>query len=77
MEPYVMRNPDYINGTDPPQYEYIGYIPDLIDKLSHVLGFNYVIHPVPDRSFGHQAEDGSWDGIIGELVDGVRTHKSL
>jgi Ligated ion channel L-glutamate- and glycine-binding site len=74
MEPYLMPNPRYVNGTDPPEYGYIGYIADLVDRLSHVIGFEYVIKPVADKSFGHQRDDGTWDGIIGELVSGVSYH---
>jgi len=73
MEPYLMRNPDYRpnKGIDSPRYEYIGYIADLVEQLSHEIGFDYVIRTVADRSFGHQRDDGSWDGIVGELISGV------
>lgn len=65
-----MQNPEY-NSTNLPRAKFIGYIADLVDKLSHVIGFDYVIYPVADQSFGHKRVDGSWDGIVGELVSGV------
>lgn len=67
-----MDNWEYDNATDPPQFRYIGYVVDLVHKLSQVVGFEYVIKPVADGSYGYQRSDESWDGIIGELLKGVR-----
>ena len=69
-----MKNPYYEHANDSSaRVEYIGFIADLVDKLSHVIGFDYVIRPVADQSFGHLNEDSSWDGIVGELISRVRT----
>ena len=69
-----MKNPYYENANESsPKVEYIGFIADLVDKLSHVIGFDYVIRPVADHSFGHLRADSSWDGIVGELLSRVRT----
>ena len=50
---------------------YVGYLADLLQLLSELLHFDYVINSSPDGSYGFQKSDGSWDGVIGELVRGV------
>jgi len=73
-----MVNPDYDNngtsgsGSHQP---FIGYIPDLLQELSYIIHFKYHIQPVHDASFGHRRLDGTWDGIVGQLIDGV-SHSS-
>ena len=84
MEPYLMPNPmaSYsftINSSSSSsfstqhhqQQQYVGFIVDLVDRLSHVIGFDYVIRPVADNSFGHMTPDGRWDGLMAELISGV------
>jgi len=53
--------------TDEDQ-EYVGYIADLISKLSEIIGFDYEIRPTLDGSYGFEKPDGSWDGIIGDVL---------
>jgi len=70
-----MVNPDYVNNTTTltsGHQQLIGYIPDLLQQLSHIIHFDYDIQPVHDASFGHRRLDGTWDGMIGQLIDGVR-----
>ena len=75
IEPYVMVNADYVeNGTSGSaggQQRFIGYIPDLLRELSRIIHFDYDIRPVADSSFGHRRLDGTWDGIVGQLIGGV------
>ena len=72
IEPYVMLNPDYDNNdTSGSHQRFIGYIPDLLQELSYIIHFNYEIQPVHDASFGHRRLDGTWDGMVGQLIDGV------
>jgi len=67
-----MVNPDH-NGTSgsTSRQQFIGYIPDLLQELSHIIHYEYDIRPVHDASFGHRRLDGTWDGMVGQLVDGV------
>ncbi|KAH9514030.1 Glutamate receptor 4 [Bulinus truncatus] len=53
-------------GND--QYE--GYCVDLLKKISERLKFDYVIRLVADKNYGARSENGSWNGIIGELLAG-------
>ena len=61
IEPFLREK----NG----QFE--GYIPDLIEKLSKTADFKYEIKLAEDNKYGQQLDDGSYDGMIGELIDGV------
>ena len=68
-----MLNPHYNNGTagSGSRQQFVGYIPDLLQELSYIIHFDYDIKPVQDASFGHRRLDGSWDGMVGQLIDGV------
>ncbi len=37
--------------------------------------FDFVLVEPPDEKYGSMAEDGSWDGMIKELIEDVSTHK--
>ena len=63
-----MTDATSINATDIHLY---GYIPDLIFHLSRVIGFEYSIHLAPDQSYGRKLADGTWNGMIGELMSKV------
>lgn len=80
VEPYLISTGGGVslaNDTTGHQRAYTGYLADLIHKLSQVATFDYVIEPVSDGSFGFQQADGSWDGIIGELISGVSDIQSI
>ena len=47
---------------------YEGYIVDLIQHLATRVGFKYRLVPVWDGMFGHRQQDGTWNGMIGELM---------
>ena len=49
----------------------IGYIPDLVSEVAEIAGFQYDLHLVKDNKYGALQEDGTWNGMIGELIDGV------
>ena len=72
-----MVNPDYENNatsTTGSRQQLVGYIPDLLQQLSYIIHFDYDIQPVHDASFGHRRLDGTWDGMVGQLIDGVSRH---
>ncbi|KAL8603429.1 hypothetical protein ACOMHN_053096 [Nucella lapillus] len=52
--------------TDNHRYE--GYCADLIHKISEIVQFQYVLKEVTDHSYGSRLGDGSWNGMIGELI---------
>ncbi|XP_050359443.1 ionotropic receptor 25a [Nymphalis io] len=51
-----------------PLYE--GYCIDLIDKIAEEMGFDYEIITPKSGTFGRRLPNGSWDGIIGDLMAG-------
>jgi len=67
-DPFLMRRPDAGDGDD----EFEGFIPDLLEHLSRLLGFRYEISLVADDKYGARMADGRWNGMMGELIRRVR-----
>lgn len=60
---------EQLNGND--QFE--GYVVDLTQQISRILGFNYTFKLVPDGHYGSLNRDtNEWDGMVGELLKQVR-----
>ena len=60
---------EHHGSTDEPVYE--GYIVDLMDEISNLLGLKYRLIPVQDSQYGYKRTDGSWNGMVGELIERV------
>jgi len=45
-----------------------GYCMDLLDELARILKFSYEVYTSPDGLYGAETENGSWNGMIGELI---------
>ena len=52
---------------------YGGFCIDLINELATMLHFTYEIYLSPDGEYGGITEKGTWNGIVGELVNKVST----
>ena len=52
-------------------HKYEGFAIDLIKEVAKMLNFNYEIYLVHDGKFGSRNADGTWNGMIGELLSGV------
>lgn len=63
--------------TKPVNEQYEGYCVDLIKEIARILEFKYVIKLVDDGVHGRKNERGEWNGMIKELIEGVRTHLVL
>lgn len=50
-----------------------GYCSELADMVSINVGYEYYIRLVKDNTYGAPQGDGTWNGIIGELIRHVRT----
>lgn len=48
-----------------------GYSVDLMNELSRILKFTYEMYPAPDGFYGTVTENGTWNGMIGEILNGV------
>ena len=57
------------------QVAYEGYCIDLLNELAKTLHFTYHITPSPDGFSGVETINGSWNGMIGELLNKVRSKK--
>ena len=44
---------------------------DLLAAIAEMLGFQYQLYVAADGQYGSQREDGSWTGMIGDLLNGV------
>ena len=53
-----------LTGND----RYEGYVADLIARLAQTVGFEYEIRLVADGKYGSRTQDGTWNGMIGELT---------
>lgn len=50
---------------------YKGFSIDVLDALAKILGFKYDIYQVGDGKYGSSLPNGSWNGMIGELIGKV------
>lgn len=69
-DPYFMlkESSETLTGND----RFEGFVVDVIDEVSKLLGFNYVLKIVSDNNYGtYNVETGEWNGIIRELLDNV------
>ena len=72
-EPFVIKKKQQNDGS--PLYE--GYCIDLLNELARNLKFTYEIYPSPDGLYGAETENGTWNGMIGELVCKVCKYHNL
>ncbi|XP_066298179.1 glutamate receptor ionotropic, delta-2-like isoform X1 [Branchiostoma lanceolatum] len=63
--PFIIRE----EGADG-QLRYKGFCIDMLHKLADMLGICYTIELVPDGKYGAEHENNTWNGIIGEVMDG-------
>jgi len=47
---------------------YEGFCVDLAEQIAQFVGFDYVIRPVKDSKYGAKEPNGTWNGMVGELV---------
>lgn len=67
--PYVMRKLNYQQLGGNERYE--GFCVDMLRELSHILRFSFTIKLVDDRVYGAPEPNGSWTGMVGELINRV------
>ncbi|KAK7901876.1 hypothetical protein WMY93_018645 [Mugilogobius chulae] len=63
-EPFVMVAENILG--QPKRYK--GFSIDVLDALAKILGFKYDIYQVADGKYGTALPNGSWNGMIGELI---------
>ncbi|XP_022651879.1 glutamate receptor ionotropic, kainate 2-like isoform X2 [Varroa destructor] len=58
---------DYRNRTGNDRFE--GFCMELMETLAANIGFRYSVHLVKDNSYGSRQPDGTFDGMIKELIN--------
>ena len=48
-----------------------GFCIDILDEIAKKMNFRYEIYRVADNQFGSEDENGTWNGMIRELIDKV------
>ncbi|XP_069016026.1 glutamate receptor ionotropic, delta-1-like isoform X3 [Embiotoca jacksoni] len=64
-DPFVMVAENILG--QPKRYK--GFSIDVLDALAKILGFKYEIYQVSDSKYGSQLPNGSWNGMIGDLIN--------
>ncbi|XP_039662778.1 glutamate receptor ionotropic, kainate 5 isoform X1 [Perca fluviatilis] len=65
--PYVMRRDNYQDFQGNDQYE--GFCVDMLKELADSLKFSFKIKLVDDGLYGAPEPNGSWTGMVGELIN--------
>ncbi|XP_051722133.1 glutamate receptor ionotropic, kainate 5-like isoform X2 [Ctenopharyngodon idella] len=65
--PYVMRKVNYQEFEGNEQYE--GFCVDMLRELADILKFTFRIKLVDDGLYGAPEPNGSWTGMVGELIN--------
>lgn len=68
-DPYVMRKENYQEFDGNAQYE--GFCVDMLTELADILKFSFKIKLVDDGLYGAPEVNGSWTGMVGELINRV------
>uniref|UniRef100_A0A673WQN4 Glutamate receptor n=1 Tax=Salmo trutta TaxID=8032 RepID=A0A673WQN4_SALTR len=64
--PYVMLRPNHQEMEGNERYE--GFCVDMLKELADVLKFKYRINLVGDGVYGVSGTNGTWTGMVGELI---------
>ena len=64
-----MNNTHQPNSTGNDRY--VGYMADVLHELARTVGFRYRLQLSVDGGYGLPRHDGSWNGMIGEVLTEV------
>lgn len=70
----LRQNHQELEGNE----RYEGFCVDMLRELADVLKFKYRIRLVGDGHYGVPGNNGTWTGMVGELISRVRldlTHR--
>lgn len=66
----MMRKDNYQDFQGNDQYE--GFCVDMLREVADILKFSFRIKLVDDGLYGAPEPNGSWTGMVGELINRVR-----
>jgi hypothetical protein len=49
-----------------------GFCIDILEEIAKRMNIKYVIYKAPDNKYGNELPNGSWNGVIRELIEKVR-----
>ncbi|XP_078656000.1 glutamate receptor-like isoform X1 [Branchiostoma floridae x Branchiostoma belcheri] len=64
----AIEHPGFLHKREDGTFE--GFHVDLMTELSDLIRFDFVIKEPTDMKYGYLREDGTWTGMVGELVRG-------
>ncbi|XP_043936952.1 glutamate receptor ionotropic, kainate 4 [Protopterus annectens] len=64
--PYMMLKSNHHDLEGNERYE--GFCVDILKEIAEILKFNYKIHLVADGLYGVSEANGTWTGMVGELI---------
>jgi len=67
--PYTMYVESFEKLSGNARFE--GFSVDLATELSLILGFNFTFKLVDDGNYGSETSPGNWNGMLGEVHDGI------
>lgn len=70
----VFQDPPFVTISGPPEnHTFSGYLIELWEAISGPLQLQYKYQKLSDgvAGFGMQLENGTWTGLVGELMDQV------
>lgn len=51
---------------------FYGFCVELLEKISHEVGFNYILNLVSDGKYGAKDQtSGEWNGMVGQIMKHV------
>ena len=53
-----------------------GFCVDMLREMADILKFSFTIKLVDDGRYGAPGLNGTWTGMVGELISRVRAHRS-
>lgn len=66
----LRQNHQDLEGND----RYEGFCVDMLKELADILKFKYRIRLVGDGLYGVPGTNGTWTGMVGELISRVGLH---
>ena len=76
-EPFVaFKRTDLANGKPLVGNErFEGYCIDMIVAVAHRINFTFEIRELQSKAYGSLLDNGSWTGMIGQILNGVRNER--
>ena len=71
-DPYLMPAKPEEGQTLSGNARYQGFCADLAELLANQLQIRYMLRPVVDGKYGARTSNGTWNGMVGELIRKVR-----